>query len=237
MLTGEQLIELAARATQVRSAGDSQAAATLLSTLLQAPDADYAGFTLSDVENVMQIAAQLAELGDMQMINSLYARCCNTIHALDVGPEHLILPLYNLRASHLMMGATEEANKLLGRIVEVAQSSGIVPLPAMQTLVELVPLFEDAGYLNEAVILYRPVCLTLVADAQVDWQAKLKSAVRLARLFLSDGHPDKAVTTYEWYRAQMEASSAAPVAEFDNNCITLWNLIAQARLQAEDTRP
>lgn len=233
MLTSDQLHELAIQAGKVGAAKDTSAATELLTILLNAEDSNFAALDLGDLKNVMQIAALLAELGDNRAIGTLFGRCLAAMQALDERPPaaEFILPLYNLRATYLIAGASKEANELLGPIVEAASHADTLSDQAMRVLMELLPEFEASGYPDAAVILYRPVYRTLMFSAQLEWSSKLMVATRMGRLQLANGQVGDAVQTYEQALAQADAEATG---DLDGSRMTLWYLIAEAKTRGDD---
>jgi len=232
-VTSEQLRELTTEAHAVSAAGDADAANDVLARLAEIGDPEFEAFGLDDLKLVMQAASVLGQVGDTWSIGNLFARSINAMRKFDVAAAEYITPLYNLRAAYVVSGDSDEANRLLGHIVDAARHSDIVSVDAIQALNELLPGFENAGYSEAAATLYRPIYETVVANAQLDWHTKAEAAARYGRLELADGRPADAVKTYEKTLHLLDAADSEPgAADSEPDAayarMMLWYLTAEA---------
>ena len=225
-MKSEQLRELTAKAQTLRADGDAEVANGVLARLTEIGDSDFEAFGLDDLRLVIKIASALGSVGDARLFGNLLSRSINAMNKFEVAAAEFIIPLYNLRAAYVALGARDEANRLLGQIVEAARRSDTVSMDTMGALTDLLPAFEKSGYSEAAAALYRPVYETVVAMAQQDWGTKAQVAARYAGLALADGRPADAVKTYEKTLKLLDAEGSG--SDSAHTRMLLLNLTAQA---------
>lgn len=231
-LTRERLPSLLEEAGRI--AGDADAANALLSGLAQAAEEDYAALDLDGLKDVMQIAALLGQVGAPHLIGELFVRCLNTMQTIGVEAGEYILPLFNLRAAYLMVGADEEASNLLSTIVDAARNAEAVSTPTLRALLELLPAFESSGYTEAAAALYRPVFLSLQSNPEVEWAARIEAAARFGRLLLADNNPADAVSVYQDVLSALDGDAEVTKENADGLRMSLLTLTALAQVKADN---
>lgn len=229
-LTHESLLNLVDEAGRV--ADDVNAANALLAGLMQATDEDYAALALDDLKLVMQIAALLFDAGEPRHIGTLFVRCVNAMQTIGAAAGEYILPLFNLRACYLKVGANGDANSLLSSIVDAARNADTVSMPTIGALLDLLPSFEKAGYTEAAAALYRPVFLSVQSSPDTEWDTRTQAAARYGRLLLADHKSADALSVYQDVLSSLDGDADIAKERADNLRMSLLALTAEAHIKA-----
>ncbi len=206
-------------------ADDGAAANALLLEIMQAGDAEFAALSYEALKDVMQIASLVAEAADPAHLIAVFSRCLGAMQNIGLPAAEYILPLFNLRVSHLKAGANDRANQLLDELVEAAKHSGAVSAPTARALMELVPAFQEHGYHESAAELYRPVWLTFVESDESGWETRVASTGLFSRLLTTANRSGAAVEVLGHVLAQLDEHQPAADADYR---MTLQTMMAQA---------